>query len=611
MRIKYKQTLRRQMLVSFSTVFILLIIIFGACIQRYNIESYQDQSYEYCRKIVKANIRLIDNYFEQLQNMVNVIAEDGEVAAAVSSRNRMKEVDYTVELYHIRDVSDRMKQMGTVSGITNALIIGDSGEYLYYYGSSPVIGYHFLEQDWYKKAVQKHEKQVTFLNMHDRDYLLNNRQEKTVSLLRPIMDTNAYLSNKRAWLLCDFRLAPVLLEKSGESNLEIAIFDGTKEVYFPGEVLDAAQKEQLVRALEGKEESFFLEKTAENPMSYLVVQETSGVSGWSILGIMPLEEMDRIRTTVTSFVAVLLAASCMLILLLSGLISRSIMGPVNQLIGQFRQIADGKRKMALEETRSVEVNEIAHTASEMLTSIERLSDEVLREQQKLSEEQFKALQHQINPHFLNNVLQSVKAMALCGRTEDISRTVTLLGKMLSYSVYNPYDRVCLREELSYVEAYIQLQNIRLGNRIVCETDCVEEILASEVPKLILQPIVENAIEHGFTGQHTGKIIIAAEDTGEEIYLAVSNDGACIGQEQAEELNRMLRQGDVFGKKKSIGLLNVNWRLKCCFGKEAGIRILSREGRSTSIILSIPRTNVLRQSDGASTLQSSDDGGFYV
>lgn len=611
MRIKYKQTLRRQMLVSFSTVFILLIIIFGACIQRYNIESYQDQSYEYCRKIVKANIRLIDNYFEQLQNMVNVIAEDGEVAAAVSSRNRMKEVDYTVELYHIRDVSDRMKQMGTVSGITNALIIGDSGEYLYYYGSSPVIGYHFLEQDWYKKAVQKHEKQVTFLNMHDRDYLLNNRQEKTVSLLRPIMDTNAYLSNKRAWLLCDFRLAPVLLEKSGESNLEIAIFDGTKEVYFPGEVLDAAQKEQLVRALEGKEESFFLEKTAENPMSYLVVQETSGVSGWSILGIMPLEEMDRIRTTVTSFVAVLLAASCMLILLLSGLISRSIMGPVNQLIGQFRQIADGKRKMALEETRSVEVNEIAHTASEMLTSIERLSDEVLREQQKLSEEQFKALQHQINPHFLNNVLQSVKAMALCGRTEDISRTVTLLGKMLSYSVYNPYDRVCLREELSYVEAYIQLQNIRLGNRIVCETDCVEEILAFEVPKLILQPIVENAIEHGFTGQHTGKIIIAAEDTGEEIYLAVSNDGACIGQEQAEELNRMLRQGDVFGKKKSIGLLNVNWRLKCCFGKEAGIRILSREGRSTSIILSIPRTNVLRQSDGASTLQSSDDGGFYV
>lgn len=611
MRIKYKQTLRRQMLVSFSTVFILLIIIFGACIQRYNIESYQDQSYEYCRKIVKANIRLIDNYFEQLQNMVNVIAEDGEVAAAVSSRNRMKEVDYTVELYHIRDVSDRMKQMGTVSGITNALIIGDSGEYLYYYGSSPVIGYHFLEQDWYKKAVQKHEKQVTFLNMHDRDYLLNNRQEKTVSLLRPIMDTNAYLSNKRAWLLCDFRLAPVLLEKSGESNLEIAIFDGTKEVYFPGEVLDAAQKEQLVRALEGKEESFFLEKTAENPMSYLVVQETSGVSGWSILGIMPLEEMDRIRTTVTSFVAVLLAASCMLILLLSGLISRSIMGPVNQLIGQFRQIADGKRKMALEETRSVEVNEIAHTASEMLISIERLSDEVLREQQKLSEEQFKALQHQINPHFLNNVLQSVKAMALCGRTEDISRTVTLLGKMLSYSVYNPYDRVCLREELSYVEAYIQLQNIRLGNRIVCETDCVEEILAFEVPKLILQPIVENAIEHGFTGQHTGKIIIAAEDTGEEIYLAVSNDGACIGQEQAEELNRMLRQGDVFGKKKSIGLLNVNWRLKCCFGKEAGIRILSREGRSTSIILSIPRTNVLRQSDGASTLQSSDDGGFYV
>lgn len=611
MRIKYKQTLRRQMLVSFSTVFILLIIIFGACIQRYNIESYQDQSYEYCRKIVKANIRLIDNYFEQLQNMVNVIAEDGEVAAAVSSRNRMKEVDYTVELYHIRDVSDRMKQMGTVSGITNALIIGDSGEYLYYYGSSPVIDYHFLEQDWYKKAVQKHEKQVTFLNMHDRDYLLNNRQEKTVSLLRPIMDTNAYLSNKRAWLLCDFRLAPVLLEKSGESNLEIAIFDGTKEVYFPGEVLDAAQKEQLVRALEGKEESFFLEKTAENPMSYLVVQETSGVSGWSILGIMPLEEMDRIRTTVTSFVAVLLAASCMLILLLSGLSSRSIMGPVNQLIGQFRQIADGKRKMALEETRSVEVNEIAHTASEMLTSIERLSDEVLREQQKLSEEQFKALQHQINPHFLNNVLQSVKAMALCGRTEDISRTVTLLGKMLSYSVYNPYDRVCLREELSYVEAYIQLQNIRLGNRIVCETDCVEEILAFEVPKLILQPIVENAIEHGFTGQHTGKIIIAAEDTGEEIYLAVSNDGACIGQEQAEELNRMLRQGDVFGKKKSIGLLNVNWRLKCCFGKEAGIRILSREGRSTSIILSIPRTNVLRQSDGASTLQSSDDGGFYV
>lgn len=584
-----KISLRKQMIYSFSAVFILLMIVFGFLVSKYNIAMYQKQSYEYNLKIVKSNISLIDNYFEQIRNVSKIVANDPDIIKAVSYRNSVDEVDYSIELYNQRSVVSKIKQLDVLGDITNAVIIGDNNQYQYYYGSSPVRGYNYGDQDWFTNSTITSDRYVRFTNFHSTDYLLNAKEIRTVSIITPIISANPYNIHKRAFLLVDFNLDPIIIDNHENGNTQIAIYDGSNPVYFAqGSWLSEDQKEEISQALADNKGSFILNGNKENKISYLVVNETSPISGWSILGIMPLTEIEQMRATSTSFVIIAIVIACILVVLLSYGISRSILIPMNSLIAKFNEIAQGNRKVEFKQTKSIEIDTIASTAEHMLNNMNHLTDEVVAEQKKLAHEQLKVLQHQTNPHFLNNVLQSIKAMAVTGDVESISRATTLLGKIFSYSVYNPYDQVTIENELTYTENYIALQNIRFNNLITYTVSCDESIRHFLIPKLMIQPLVENAIEHGLSNHKEGHLMIIVEDADDEIYIAVTNTGSVIDPQKVADLNNMLSNQDTYKQSKSIGLLNLNQRLKSCFGPQAGMKIFSREGMSTSIVITIPK-----------------------
>lgn len=584
-----KISLRKQIVIRFSAAFMIIIALFGGGLYGYNSYHYPRQSYEYCKKIVKANIMLIDHYFTQLKNISGIVAGDSDIIQAVSYRNKTESIDYSIELYNQRRVASKIKQLDILSDITNAVIIGKNGEYLYYYGASPVRGYHFHDQEWYRKAAGGSRTSVHFTNFHGTEYLLNAEEDRTVSIATPIRDANQYVMMEPSYLLCDFRLEPIITEKDHGSNTQIAVYDGVTPVYFPEDCGFAEeQKEELGENLAGDDLSFTIRKCPSNPVSYLVVKEQSAISGWSILGIMPMTQLEEIQRTNGLFVIAMVLFACMVIFLVSRSISKSLLGPVNQLIGCLNQIAEGKKNVEFLSTKSVEIDRISETVGYMLEKIDLLTGTLLEEQKRLSEEQLKALQHQINPHFLNNVLQTIKAKAVCRDTESISRISTLLGKLLSYSVYNPYDLVTLADELAYTEHYIALQNVRWEEKIQYSNYCEGNVLTLLVPKLMIQPIVENAIEHGFKRHEGGRIVISAEEEEREYHIAVTNSGQAMAPERVDQINDYLKNGDSYAKDKSIGLLNVSQRLKSCYGNEAGIKLFSREGMNTSVIIIIPK-----------------------
>lgn len=144
--------------------------------------------------------------------------------------------------------------------------------------------------------------------------------------------------------------------------------------------------------------------------------------------------------------------------LISRIVSKSILTPMNRLVDCCNQVAVGNYEVEFPEGKSEEIHVLSQTVQTMIHNVFRLSEKVVEEEKKLSEEQLRALQHQINPHFLNNVLQLIKGMAVEGKTEEISRLSTLLGKILAYSVYQPYEDVELKEELEYVKNYMEIQN---------------------------------------------------------------------------------------------------------------------------------------------------------
>ena len=429
---------------------------------------------------------------------------------------------------------------------------------------------------------------MRFVNYHPTDYLLNGSEKQTVSLVVPILNASQYFLAETAYLLCDFSLEPILVDPGRDGEVQIAVYNGKDPVHIPSQLaLADSQLAELSKHIEEGKHSFVLDACRENRSSYLVVNDTSEISGWLILGIMPLDSIQELRSANRVFVLALMLAAFVVVLGVSALLTRSVLVPMNALIQKFNAIGRGEKNVCFEKTASVEVDLIAETAAQMLKKNDQLTAEIVEESKQRVQAQMRALQHQINPHFLNNILQSLKALAVCGDTEAISKVATLLGKLLTYSVYDPYDMVPLAREFEYTGTYIALQNIRFQNKILYTVDLPEAAEQFLVPKLIIQPLVENAIEHGFISSEGGRIILSADLDEKEMYIAVTNTGRVIEAEQVERLNCMLHEKKADAQGTSIGMLNVLARLKSCFGSGADLRVMSRDGMNTSIVLTLP------------------------
>lgn len=305
------------------------------------------------------------------------------------------------------------------------------------------------------------------------------------------------------------------------------------------------------------------------------------------MGIRSLDEIHSINRKLSCILAGILLLSVLLVALISRIVSKSILTPMNRLVDCCNQVAVGNYEVEFPEGKSEEIHVLSQTVQTMIHNVFRLSEKVVEEEKKLSEEQLRALQHQINPHFLNNVLQLIKGMAVEGKTEEISRLSTLLGKILAYSVYQPYEDVELKEELEYVKNYMEIQNLRYGGRIFYAIDCEPGLENVRISKLLIQPLVENAIEHGLKGKGRGMISISAERERDSICILVNDNGTGIPEPELADMKRKLEAETVYLQEKSIGVLNVNARLKRKYGGRYGIEVISREGAGTTVIIRLP------------------------
>ena len=212
--------------------------------------------------------------------------------------------------------------------------------------------------------------------------------------------------------------------------------------------------------------------------------------------------------------------------------------------------------------------------------------------------QFLAMQNQINPHFLYNTLEGIRGEALSGGNEGIAKMTETLSQFFRYTISNLESLVTLDDELVNVRNYYSIQRYRFGERLELEivfenTDDRETLLQAKVPKLILQPIVENAIIHGIEGvDGVGNVVILCQFTGKRLILTVSDNGVGITPERLRELNdRLSNIYDRFEREaegaSGIALSNVNNRIKLLFGEDYGINIFSGKGAGTDVEITLP------------------------
>jgi two-component system sensor histidine kinase YesM len=270
-----------------------------------------------------------------------------------------------------------------------------------------------------------------------------------------------------------------------------------------------------------------------------------------------------------------------------------------------RKVEEGKFDVRVDVNSRDEIGFMASRFNDMIRNIDELFHTNLEKQDRLRLAEIQALQSQINPHFLYNTLDSIKWLAKLNGIKEIEVIVIQLGKLLKNSINNQNEMTTIRESIEIIDSYLTIQNIRYSGRFEVNMDIDSNVLDCYVPRLIIQPIVENALIHGIAKKvEPGKLDIKVKQAGTDIVIEVTDDGVGIDDAHLKQIKAELECDK--RKVQNIGIHNVNRRIKLCYGDKYGVSIYSEATKGTRVVLTMPISN--QQEAALAEGQERDDKG---
>ncbi len=287
---------------------------------------------------------------------------------------------------------------------------------------------------------------------------------------------------------------------------------------------------------------------------------------------------SRIMGTVTF---ALTALSLILCLAISIMLSRTITQPVIQLDRAMETLKKGDLSIRIHSNRSDELGRLTESFNQMAEDLNTYLNDMVQKQKDLNETTLKLYQTQLNPHFLYNTLDTIKWDARIKQIPEIAVLAENLAVILRKSISSrPF--ITLREELETIDSYIRIQKIRFTGRFLYETEIPDQLLDCMIPKMLLQPLVENAIVHGLEGSDNGYICVYAAQKDGVLHISVTDDGRGMAQEMADWIN----SPNPPRREGHLGLYNVIYILKIYYGDEYGMSASTADG-GTTVTLRLP------------------------
>ena len=314
---------------------------------------------------------------------------------------------------------------------------------------------------------------------------------------------------------------------------------------------------------------------------YVCIEKKIEDTKWNFCLYQPKEELEKsVWTLLLGNIPVLLLC-LFLILLLGYFFSKKMVERLEQLTENMNQINLGLRKVTVVSQSKDEIGVLVRTFTRMMDEINKLISQVYEAKIKLQKTEMKALQAQINPHFLYNSLSIINWKAIEADNEEISRITLALSTYYRTSLNKGETMTIAANEIRNIDAYLHIQLIMHDNSFQVIKEVQEDALSYSVPKLILQPLVENAIEHGLDVSEKEEkwLKISVHKEGDTLIMAVEDNGIGMSEEQARSI--------ITYRSKGYGVRNVNDRITLLYGEEYHLRVKSRQGEGCRIEIVIP------------------------
>ncbi|MFC7677641.1 sensor histidine kinase [Paenibacillus sp. GCM10028914] len=491
----------------------------------------------------------------------------------------MKRVEQQLDTYSINT--------NIFAYVSSLVVMGNNGRNLLYGADANSLDIDRIkEQDWFSE-VNDLNGQVMWLGIHKNIANYRTQNESVIALGRAIKgDKNdkiigtLYLTFKESYFTG--LLKNIELTDGGR----LYIVDNRDHIVFDSDMLLLNEPfigMEEIRAQEDK--GYFLTEGARQEQLLLAHVPISKYD-WRVVETVPYASLTKgtdgiFRNTLGVFLISFILTSIIWLF-----VSSHIVRPIRTLTNSMKKVQEGDWSVRVDIERPDEVGVMYKHFNFMIRRIQELFHSNLEEQEKKKNAEYKALQAQINPHFLYNTLNTIRWMAIIQKSDNIREVVEVLGRLLKNTIKHEGHFVTVEEELSNLRDYVYIQKIRYNNNFDVTYDVQDDLLGMPCIKFILQPIVENAIFHGIEPKEDsrGEIIVSVKRLDDELIIRVRDNGVGMSSEMLEELVKRMESPEASG---GIGLSNVKERLKLTYGNSSDFHIRSEKNVFTEIEMIIP------------------------
>lgn len=575
----FLKSLEGKIYVSFILIVALSVISFMfISIDQTNI-TMQDTSTQYTYQLIDMVNENIESYIDNMENLGKIVVNDPDVSNYLFSDANQNTIQNVYgsrveqEFQTLRQTRDDIYNIGVISG-TGRYLINDKDTQLNPYAS-------WDSMDWYTKALAG-EEVITSSHVQNIVY---NEYPWVVTVSECIPNETTGGTNGVFFVDLNYLSISKLCEdiNLGEKGYVFILDQNGNLVFHPKQqLIYSGLWEEDFAEIQNTDATTLLSK--DHTKTYTISKSDS--TGWIVVGTTyqtdTLSGTEKIKRMYLLLAIILIGVAMLLALFLADRITM----PLRKLRESMQMVETGNFWVEMAETKAKdEIDVLIHAFNVMIQKIRQLIETNNQEQAEKRLSELNALQAQINPHFLYNTLDSIIWMAEDGKNKDVVLMTSSLAKLLQKSISNKKELVSVKEEMDYTRSYLTIQKMRYKDKLEYEVEIDPVIQDREIIKLIVQPLVENAIYHGIKPRETGGMVqVKAYYEKEEIIIRVMDDGVGMTKEQLEHI---FDERKMSPSRKGLGVQNVQSRIQLYYGKSYGITYASIEQQGTIATIHIP------------------------
>ncbi len=554
----------------------------------YTVERILDkQASEHTLQLLGQVNRSLETYADNMQKVTYLLSMDREVDLFLGKSNHQSEEN----MYSIRQF---MQGLSTLyPEIAGILVVNNKGDYISneLYSRSDV---NLTNESWYKEAVQN--KGIFKILGHPKDRQItshvNYKNSEVVTVVRALLEPET--QEVKGVILLDLKLR-VIAEATrdvrlGKSGYLMVIDENGKGIYSPAQPLGIQLPNKILKAQENS--GFFSEVVNGNKLQFIYQKQP--FTNWTTVGIFSTEESVSEVRAINIYVVCFVFFVCLIGITSSYYLSNSMSKPILKLMSVMEKVQTGDLTTRYKGRRQDEIGMLGRSFNHMIVKINELLQLTEHQERQKREAELRSLQAHIKPHFLYNTLDTISWMARKQKNNDVADVVSALSKLFRIGLNKGNDIILLTEEMMHIESYLSIQKARYREKLNFTIEMDPFVREMKILKLILQPMVENAIYHGIKERRgPGNIRIKVIEEQGQLVMTVKDDGKGITAEKLEELreklNTLYDNKDRKGKEIDIGygMMNVQARIKLTYGEKYGLKIDSQLGEGTTITIYLP------------------------